>query len=219
MVKCTSNTIVKNGMPFIGKVLEQAAPLMDKMVITLSEKSNDGTKDEILKIIKKYPDKITLLYENVNSPTELTAERNKQLQYSNSDWILILDDDDYWETDQLKGCLAELPEDPEILACAVNPIQLLDRETYNNKWEGKKWFSKFMRKCPELHYIRPWPRDLPINGKILHWKYCDKIKNLPYRFYHLTNLKNSSFRKEGWAKWFNRENIRPMKLSKPIDFL
>lgn len=220
MVKCISNTIVKNGMPFIGKVLEQAAPLMDKMIITLSEKSNDGTKDEILKILAKYPEKLILLYENVSSPADLTAERNKQLQYSDSEWVLTLDDDDYWETEQLKKCIDNLPEYPDILACAVNPIQLLDKENCNSKWEGKKWFSKFLRKTPDLHFVYPWPRDVPKNGEILHWKFSKKVLHLPYRFYHLSEIKDYSFRKkESWAERFNRDKIVPGKLLNPVNFL
>lgn len=219
-MKIISNTIVKNGMPYIGKVLEQVEPFMDMMIITLSEKSNDGTKDVIIDFIKKHPNKIILFSEDVKSQDYLTEERNKQLKYSDSEWILLLDDDDYWPTDQLEGCIKELPNDPDILACQVNPVQLLDKETCNAKWENKKWFPKFLRKDPSLHFVYPWPRDMPVNGTIIHWKYCDKIKNLPYRFYHLANVKDYSFRKkEEWAKWYNRENIRPLKLDKPVDFL
>ena len=220
MFKIISNTIVRDGMPFIGKVLEQVVPLMDKMVITLSEKSSDGTKDEILKISTKYPNKIILLYENVETRSLLTGERNRQLQNSDSEWVMILDDDDYWEIDQLEKCLAELPKDQEILACAVNPIQLLDKETFNSWRDGKRWFSKFLRKTPDLHFINPWPRDMPINGEILHWKYSKKIKYLSYRFYHLSDLKTGSFRKiEDWSKKFNRDNLRPKKLANPVNFL
>lgn len=217
--KIISNTIVKNGMPFIGKVLEQVAPLMDKMIITLSEKSNDGTKEEILKLIGKYPQKIILFYENVASPADLTAERNKQLNHSDSEWVLTLDDDDYWETEQLKKCIDNLPENSDILACAVNPIQLLNREMQNVAWNSK-WFSKFLRKTPDLHFINPWPRDVPKNGEILHWKFTKKVLHLPYRFYHLSEVKNYSFRKkESWAERFNKDKVVPEKLSNPVDFL
>ncbi len=217
----TSNTIVRDGMPFIGKVLEQVAPLVDKMVITLSEKSNDGTKDKILNILASYPEKIVLLYENVASRSLLTAERNRQLEYSNYEWVMLLDDDDYWEREQLEKCIAELPKDPKILACAVNPYQLLDKETHNNFWK-RKWFSKFLRKTPRLHFIHPFPRDLPASdNEILYHKTSKNVIFLPYKFYHLSELKSNSFRKLGdWSKEFdNRDNLRPKKLPKPVDFL
>ncbi len=206
-------------MPFIGKVLRQVEPFIDKMVITLSKKSNDGTEGEILKMVKEFPTKIDLFYEDVKSLSDLTIERNKQVQHSDSEWILILDDDDYWEKDQLQKCLEELP-DNRTLACAVNPYQLLDKETYNNAWKGK-WFSKFMRKTPDLHFTYSWPKELPVsNNEILHWKYCQKIKFLPYKFYHLSYLKPGSWRNtELVGKEFKKDNLRPKKLPKPVDFL
>jgi glycosyltransferase involved in cell wall biosynthesis len=199
-MKITSTTIVKNGMPFIGKILEQAEPLMDEMIITISEKSTDGSILEVEMFRQKHPDKVFVNTENVIAPSHLTGVRNDQVKKSHGDWILMLDDDDYWPQDQLQLCIEELDKDPEVLCYAVNPYQLIDYENHDASW-SKKFFSKFIRR-DGLTFKYPWPRELPIdsNGVKLYWKDNPKVKKLPYRFYHLSHIKGGSFRKESWGK-------------------
>lgn len=215
----SSNTIVRDGMPFIGKVLTQVAPYMEEMIITISEKSTDGTLTEIKKIQELYPNKVILNTENVASPGELTSVRNEQVKLTKSDWILFLDDDDYWPKDQLELCLAELDKDPNVLAYSVNPYQLIDMEHYDRSWIHK-YFSKFLRR-EGLRYIKPWPRDLPADkdNKPLYHKWHPQVKNLPYKFYHLSYLKNKSFRTEEWAKDFKFKIGKSEKLPKCIEVI
>lgn len=215
MPKISSNTIVKNGMPFIGRVLRQIAPYMDKMIITLSCKSNDGTLNEIQQLVDLYPGKIVLDHEDVSSPAELTEVRNKQVSMTHSDWILFLDDDDFWPQDQLEACLKELDKDDDILAYSVSPYQLIDCEHYDSSWNNRS-FSKFLR-TKDLRYIKPWPRDLPADkdNSPLYWKTHPKVKKLPFRFYHLSYLKSHSFRSEKWAESFKFSIGKKIKLEKP----
>lgn len=208
-----SNTIVKDGMPFIGKVLDQVEPFMHQMIVTLSAKSADGTVEEVHRARERIGDKMTIFWEDVRTPGELTKIRNDQSRRSPTDWILFLDDDDYWPEDQLTSCLEQLDTDPVILAYSVRPYQLIDELTYDYGWRNK-WFSKFLRR-KGLQYVRPWPRDLPAdkNGQPLYWKTHPLVKNLPYYFYHLSYLKQHSFRKDEWAKRFvSQDGRRPKPL-------
>lgn len=211
----SSNTIVKNGMPFIGKVLEQVAPYMEKMLVTISEKSDDGTICEVDRIYQQYPDKIIVDFENVTHKSELASVQQKQADRTESDWILFLSDDDYWTADQLEKCLKELEKNPETLAYSVSPYQLIDEYHYDASWR-KKSFSKFLRKG--FHYQGPWPRELPCDGsgKPLYWKTHPLVKTLPYRYYHLSYLKNHSFRNEEWASRYKFQKGNPELLPKPV---
>ena len=223
---CTSNTLVRNGMPFIGKVLRQVAPFMDQMVICISESSNDGTEAEIKNQLKDYWSKVIWMTENVKANNKgcdscykgkLTEVENEMVRRSNSEWILFLSDDDYWPEDQLKNCLNELDKDPKILAYSVSPYQLIDLEHYDSSWD-KKSFSKFL-KNDELNFKGPWPREMPFSGNIsLYHRHSPLVvKKLPYRFYHLSYLKESSFRKEGWVP--DRLRLKPgqaIKMLEPV---
>ena len=212
----TSNTLVKNGMPFIGKVLRQVAPYMDEMIIAISRKSDDGTIKEINEALKDHMDKVTIIWEDVSKPAELTEVENEMVKISKSEWILFLSDDDYWPVDQLSLCLDELDKDDNILAYSVNPYQLIDFEHYDYSWRNKS-FSKFLRR-KGLRFIKNWPRELAAdeNNKALYWRKHPQVKCLPYKFYHLSYIKNHSFRTEDWATSFKQTLGNPMKL--PISF-
>jgi len=160
--------------------------------------------------------KIILLYEDVSDVSKLTEERNKQLKHTTTDWVLFLDDDDYWPRDQLELCLNELGKEEDILAYSVTPYQLLDEWHYDTSWE-KRSFSKFLKK-EGLSFTKPWPKDLPINqGKFLHWKkHPDLVKKLPYRFFHLSNLKYWSFRNQDDYKKYYEPTGKSEKLINPF---
>ena len=201
-MKITSNTLVKNGMPFIGKVLKQVAPYMDEMVICISQGSNDGTKEEIMRVMAPYQGKIVWMTEDVKFKEELTEVENDMVKKSSGDWVLFLSDDDYWLPDQLELCLKELDKDASVLSYSVNPYQLIDLQHYDKSWSNK-FFAKFLRN-KDLNFKGLWPAEMPYSDcTSLYWKDSkDVAKVLPYRFYHLANLKEGSFRKETWAsRW------------------
>lgn len=211
-MKITSHTLVYRGMPYVGKVLKQVAPYMDEMVICVSEKSDDGTVEEIKKVMEPYWDKVIWMTENTKTKGELTEVENEMTRRSTGDWVLFLSDDDYWPEDQLKLCLAELDKDPNVLSYVVNPYQLIDLETHDGSWRNK-WFSKFLRN-KDLNFRYPWPKDMPFSGDtILYWRQNpDVVKKLPYRFYHLSYMKEGSFRTEEWAtKWAHKVGT-PVKM-------
>lgn len=208
-----SHTIVKNGMPFIGKVLRQVAPFMDKMFIAVSQYSDDGTIEEVMKFIQDHPNKVEYIMEGETNPAKLTAVEQFQVDRTMQDWILFLSDDDYWPADQLELCLKEVDKDPEILAYSVSPYQLLDWDTYDAEF-SRKSFSKFLRKTDGLHYVGKWPAEMPCegNGQMLYHKTNPRVKRLPYRFYHLSYLKNHSFRTEDWATHWAFKKGKAIKL-------
>jgi len=200
-MKICSHTIVKQGMPFIGKVLRQVASLMDKMFISVSQLSDDGTLQEVMEFIGDNPGKVEFMQDGYTIPGQLTQLRQFQVDRTVQDWILFLDDDDWWPQDQLELCLKEIEKDDGTLAYSVSPYQLIDSWHYDTSWYNKS-FSKFLKRTERLHYEGDWPRDLPCDdeGNALYWKTHKKVKILPYKFYHLALLKNHSFRQEDWAK-------------------
>ena len=211
MAKVSANTIVRNGMPFIGKVLRQVAPIVDELIITISEYSDDGTVKEVSKVYEDFPGRVFVDFENV-PPGELTKVQQAQADRSKGDWILFLSDDDYWPTEELRKCISELDKNPDVLAYSVSPYQLLDNEHYDNSWRNKS-FSKFLRR-EGMRYVGTWPRELPCDkySKPLYWKTHAQVARLPHRFYHLSYLKEYSFRNEDWAKAFRFRQGEPKKL-------
>jgi glycosyltransferase involved in cell wall biosynthesis len=197
-MKLTSNTLIKNGMPFVDLVLRSAEPFMDEMIITVSRKSTDESLKVVEKFAKDFPEKVFVDFEDVKEPKELTQVRQNQLDKSTGDWILFLDSDDYWPKDRLSYVISCLNNGYDGLS--VSPFQVIDKEHYERQWTHMG-FTKFFRKQPGVHYEGNFPRDLIYKDeKMLYWKTNERVPMIPCMFYHLSHLKNYSFRNEPWAK-------------------
>jgi glycosyltransferase involved in cell wall biosynthesis len=204
MTSFYSHTLARNDQPFGEIVLRQVIPFMEKMLITISDKSNDGTLQVIRKLEKEFPNKIYLDFENVSSPGELTKERQKQVNRTPEGvWILFLDMDDYWCEDKLKQ-MVELcaRENDSVDAYSVDPYQVIDSHFHDGSWHNRSFTKWFRNK--DINYRHPWPRDMIYKGnEMLYWKTNPRVPRLPEKmFFHLSNIKGHSFRTEDWAKQF-----------------
>lgn len=201
MKTIASHTLVKHGMPYIEPCLRQVIPYMTRCLITVSCRSKDGTLGILTKLKKEFPDKVFIEFEDVKSPGELTQERQKQVEKTTEDWILFLDDDDFWPTSEMNKMMRKLDEDVD--GFSINPFQIIDDKSYDKSWHNK-YFLKWFRNQPGLHYERPWPRDMvALNDKLLYWKTNPRAGRIEdVRFLHLSYLKYHSFRKDAWAKDF-----------------
>lgn len=207
-----SNTIVKNGKPFIGLVLKQVLPFVDRMVVTISEKSSDGTVEEVCGLAKG-SEKIVILRENVSNLGELTGVRQNQITMSKeADWIFFLDDDDFWPQDSLESCIQAMKQaGDDVDAFSVNPHQVLSKDFEDANWINRKYFTKFFRNI-DINYRHPWPRDLIYKGdELLYHKSNPRDKILPFKFWHLAAVKGYSFRKND-LKSFNDLEGKLVKL-------
>ena len=124
------------------------------------------------------------------------------------DWIWFLDDDDYWPNEKIEEVIRHLEkhnDDPKIDAFTVCPFQVVNEKHYDLHWLGK-WFTKFFKQQQGVHYKHPWPRDLIYkNNELLYWKKNKKVVQIPPRFFHLSYLKEGSFREQDWAKKFEHK--------------
>ena len=195
-----SHTLVKQGKPFIDLVLRQVIPFMERCLITISEKSTDGTLEILRKLEKEFPNKLYISFEKVQSVGELTQERQKQLDQTVEDWCLFLDDDDYWPTDSIEEMIKWIEKEGDNVEGFVSrPYQVIDSRHYDGSWRYK-WYLKWFRNQPGLNYRDPWPRDiLYLNDTKLYWRFNKRVPRLPPKFFHLSYLKDYSFRDEKWA--------------------
>ncbi len=198
-MKICSHTIVKNGQPFIDLVLNQVLPFVDRAIVTVSVKSTDGTKELLEKMAEENP-KINIIYENVYRIGDLTYERQLQVGRTTEDWILFLDDDDYWPTRSLETVVDYLYRADDIDGIAFNPFQMVDFDNEDESWRYK-WFTKVFPNVRGLHYRFPWPKDaIYIDNRWCYWRKNNRVKKLEARYFHLANLKNESFRDTDYFK-------------------
>src|SRR3990167_9872670 len=207
MAKITSNTLVKWSTPFIGLSLKRVLPYIDQMVITISKKADEATKNEIDKISKN--SKVEVYWEDVSKIGQLTDVQNEQLKVSMGDWIWLVEDDDLWPEEDLENCLKELTEEKD--GITINPFQLTDYEHYDfNK--RKKFYPKFFKK-EGAYFDRPFPRNCIFNQRgMISDKAGMKVKRVPYHYFHLPMLKDYSFRNNEQYSSYAYTNIDPKPL-------
>lgn len=209
-IEIASHTLVKNGMPFLDLVLRAVEPYMNRMLITISEKSTDNSLNVVNDFEREFRSKVRVMFENADDPAKLTMERQKMVDMTHEDWILFLDDDDLWPDESLKEMMKLIQEDVD--GYALSPIQVIDQMYYDKHWEEKKFFTKWF-KNKDINYHNPWPRDIIKSGdKELYWKKNLDVKRLVGKYFHLSNIKPSSFRDEKWSKGHYIEPIKNKSL-------
>lgn len=219
MVKIWSHTIVRNGEPFIGHVLRRVLPFVDKSLVTISEKSDDGSLASLFDLQAEFGNKIEIDTENVSKPAELTTVRQKQLDKTpDGVWVLFLDDDDWWPKDQLLEMFELLNKNEDVDGYSVSPWQFVNKEHYDKSWDGRS-FTKFFKKQRGVHYKGDWPKDLIYKDEdVLYWRKNKRVPHIGKKFIHLSYAKGYSFRNEEWAKEYEHnygpgekypENILP----------
>lgn len=190
-----AHTLVKNGMPLIVPVIKNVVPYVDRCLITISEKSNDGTTEALQLLLSEFPDKIEIYSENVGMAKDLTKERQNMLDRTTEDWIMVLDDDDWWPKASLEAMVKVLEEAKDVDGFCVPGIQVLDKEYADYNWR-KSYLTKFLRNQDGLWWRNPWPKDLPYYGGIpISLRWDEKAYKLPFPFLHLAEIKPYSFRK------------------------
>ncbi|HEC66367.1 MAG TPA: glycosyltransferase [bacterium] len=208
--------VLKNGMPFIGKALRIALPHVDQMIITISVKADERTIKEVFSI--KDP-KIEIYWEDIKKMSELTGINNDNLKRAKGDWVWFLEDDELWPEEDLQKVFSHFDED--IDSISINPFQVLDATHYEKSFD--KSLSKFFRR-EGVEWRLPWPRlSLYKNGKMLNWRKNDRTLRVPYRFFHMPLVKESSFRVEPeWAQYKYKSNtpeLMPDKYIKELNKL
>lgn len=86
---------------------------------------NDGTKDNSMSIVEKYPVKI------INQKNQgLSVARNHGVEKAQGEYLIFLDSDDYWNKDLLKEIKKSLKNKPDVVRFQI-------QETYENSSEKK----------------------------------------------------------------------------------
>ena len=197
-MKIWANTIVNNEENFIWFAIMSVLDYVDKILVW-----DTGSNDKTARIIKSINSgKIKFKEVGPVNSEEFTRMRQKMLDESKSDWILILDGDEVWWENSIKKLVSEINKKGNEMEGAVVPMVVPVGDIYHIQPEeagryqllGRKGhfsLKAFSKKIPGLHVDWPYGKESFLDGKDRLIQEREKITFIDAPFLHLTHLKRS----------------------------
>ena len=211
-MKIWANTIVCNEENFIWFAIMSVVDYVDK-VLVYDTGSTDHTLEIIKEIAKIKRDKIEFRELGPVDRDEFTRLRQKMLDESNCDWILILDGDEIWWEDSIKKVRAEIEKMGDSVDGIVVPMVVPVGDIYHIQEEkagkykilgrtGHLSLKVLNKKIPGLHADWPYGKEgfFDIDNRLVQERNNIIFLNAPY--FHVTHLKRSNSKdKKGKFKY------------------
>ena len=196
------NTIVRNEENFIFFALISVIDFVDKILVW-DTGSNDNTVKIVQEIMKTKGNKIEFQDLGAVDRYQFTALRQKMLEQSDCDWILVLDGDEVWWQDSIKKVVSKINTQGESLDGIVVPFYNLIGDIYHYQDEragqyqilGKKGhlhLKAIYRRISKLHVSDPHPDESYYDGQNNPVQKSDKLVYLDAPYLHLSHLPRSS---------------------------
>ena len=201
--KIIAHTLVKNEARWIWFALRSVIDHVDEIMVW--DTGSDDSTPEIVKSIDS--PKIKFKQIGMVDAEGHTAARQKMLDQSDCDWILILDGDEIWYKDSLAAC-SELITHNTSLSAVISPFINLVGDIYHyqdpkrsryqiGKYRGTFNLRFINRKIPGLHVVNPHGR------QEYRDEYEISLQNLPqdqlqlvnFPYLHTTHLPRSLSKK------------------------
>lgn len=101
MTKICVHTLCKNEEKYLWYAVESVVRHVDEIMIW-DTGSTDKTPHIMKELKKEYPKKISLKFLGEVDPTEFTQTRNKMLDETNANWIILVDADEVWWDEKIQ---------------------------------------------------------------------------------------------------------------------
>lgn len=201
-MKIFANTIVNNEENFIWFALMSVVDYVDKVLIW-----NTGSTDktvEIIKIVAKNKgNKIEFKEVGVVDENEFTVMRQRMLDESKCDWILVLDGDEVWWEGSIEKMVSKIQRDGEKIDGIVVPMIVPVGDIYHRQEEvagkykligkrGHYTLRALSKKIPGLHVDWPYGKESYLGKDNRPIQDRKGIVFLDAPYLHVTHLKRSS---------------------------
>lgn len=223
-MKLTTHTIVKNEDHWVWFALKAWEPFATKMLVV-----NDSSTDNTEAILKTLTSKnITYSNERLVSPQDLTHCRNSMLAQTSTDWFLLLDGDEIWNTSTIQNFLAFLEHVPkDIYGVAMRTRNLVgdiyhylpeEAGKYNLLGKTGHLTIRAYKKLPGFKWVGDYPleayvdaSDKAISSQPEHLAFFDGF------YWHTTHLTRSSS-PQGVKGWRTKKLELGLKVQAQTDF-
>lgn len=220
-----ANTIVNDEENFIWFAIMSVIDYVDKILVW-----DTGSADKTVEIIKEIqkikPDKIIFKKVGEVDKNAFTRMRQKMLDQSTSDWILILDGDEIWWEESIKSLVNKINKDGDRIDGIVVPMVVPVGDIYHLQEEsagkyqllnkkGHYSLRAINKKIPKLHVDLPYGQEGYYDSNNLPVQERKKIVFLKAPYLHTTHLKRSSLKDKNIKFKYEIGNHVPPKFEFP----
>lgn len=199
-----ANTIINNEENFLWFAVMSVADFVDKMLIW-DTGSTDKTVEIIRELKTRLDEKIEFKEVGPVDKFQFTKMRQKMLEQSNCDWILILDGDEIWWEASIKKLISEINKNEAegIVVPMKVPVgdiyHLQDEKAGYYRLLGRKGhlsLKAFSKNIPGLHVDWPYGKEgfFDKDNKLIQER--SKIVFLDAPFLHVTHLNRSGSKRK-----------------------
>jgi len=205
-MKVYAHTLVKNDARWLWYAVSSVINHVDKVLLW-----DAGSSDESLiiekELIEAYPSKIEFRQREQNTIEDFKNVRQEMLDATNSDWFIVVDADEIWYEESIKGVIEVLKSSSQNIESVVVPtINLVgDIFHYQNSSAGRYRFGNRVghynlravkRTIPGLHSqgihgIWGWADN---ENKMIQDRGEDRLKFVDLPYLHTTFLQRSTNR-------------------------
>lgn len=100
MTSIWAHTMVKNEARWLWYAVKSVVDHVDRILLW-DTGSTDGTLDLCKELVKRYPEKIDFKQNIIKTASDFPFVRQKMLDYTESDWFIMLDGDEIWWRDSI----------------------------------------------------------------------------------------------------------------------
>jgi len=217
-MKIWVHTLVKNEERYLWFAIKSVVDYVDKILLW-DTGSTDKTV-EIIKLLKrKYPKKISFKEVGNVDINGFTKIRQKMLDNTKSDWVMILDGDEVWWKDSIKNAREIIEKKGKELDSLVHRYYNIIGDIYHYQEEkaGRYYIDNemghltirfFNRKIPGIHFSKPHGTQgiFDKNGMLIQERDLRRRLHTNDYYMHFTNMIRSSSK--------NRDNLVPKREKK-----
>ncbi len=204
-MKIWANTIVNNEENFIWFALMSIIDFVDQIII-YDTGSTDKTVEIIKEIQKIKKGKIRLEEVGHIKDAEFPKLRQKMLEESKCDWILVLDGDEIWWKESIKKVVDKIQKDGQAIEGIVVPMVVPVGDIYHIQDEkagqyellGRKGhlsLRAISKKIPGLQVDWPYGKESYFDEDKKLIQERKKIIFLETPYLHVTHLKRSTLKR------------------------
>ncbi len=230
-MKIWAHTLVKNEERYLWYAVMSVIDWLDKILIW-DTGSTDKTVEIIKEIKREYPDKVDFKEVGEVDPQKFTAVRQKMLDKTNSDWLLLVDGDEVWWEDSIKTMVSTIRAEGNNLETIITVPYNIVGDIYHYQEEaagryeidgrrGHFSLRAINRKIPGLHLKKPHGTQgfFDKNGILIQERAKKFRRFLDAPFIHFTYMVRSSSREKDLKVPKRKTKLKyELGISFPLDF-